>query len=116
MTTQAPKKTRKPLTGTRIGVVTSDKRDKTATVVVQFLAKLGKYGKYVKHRTVLQVHDPNNDAREGDKVEVAECRPISKTKSFRLVRIVERAPEQVTIRDDAAIEPQADDAQEAGEA
>jgi small subunit ribosomal protein S17 len=75
----------------KIGVVASDKRDKTRKVVVEFLAKHPKYGKYLKKRTVLQVHDENNQSREGDRVEVIPCRPLSKTKSWTLVRIVERA-------------------------
>jgi small subunit ribosomal protein S17 len=75
---------------TRIGVVHSDKRDKTRKVVIDFLAKHPKYGKYVKRRTVLHVHDENNESRVGDKVEVVETTPISKTKSWRLVRVVEQ--------------------------
>ncbi|MCE2882753.1 MAG: 30S ribosomal protein S17 [Planctomycetaceae bacterium] len=77
----------------RIGVVESDKRSKTRKVVIAYSGKHPKYGKYVKKRSVLQVHDENNESRLGDRVEVAECRPISKTKSWVLVRVVERAPE-----------------------
>jgi len=76
---------------TRIGFVDSDKRDKSRKVVIAYRAKHPKYGKYISRRTVLQVHDENNESREGDKVEIAECRPVSKTKRWRLVRIVERA-------------------------
>ncbi|MBI1372883.1 MAG: 30S ribosomal protein S17 [Phycisphaera sp.] len=83
---------RKPLVGTRIGKVASDKRDQTIKVVFTYKRKVPKYGKYVRQRTVYHVHDPNNEAFEGDTVEIAPCRPISKTKSWRLVRIVERAP------------------------
>jgi len=75
----------------KIGFVESDKRDKTRKVVVEFLAKHPKYGKYLKKRTVLQVHDENNESRSGDRVEVVPCRPLSKTKSWTLVRIVERS-------------------------
>ena len=57
-------------------------------------ARHAKYGKYLKRRTVLHAHDEKNEAKEGDTVEVAECRPLSKTKHHRLVRIVERAPER----------------------
>jgi len=74
-----------------IGVVTSDKRDKTIKVVVEMLVKHPRYGKYVRHKTVCHVHDENNEARVGDRVEIMECRPISKTKHWRLVRIIERA-------------------------
>lgn len=78
--------------GAKIGVVESDRREKTRKVVVSYLARHPKYGKYVKKRTVLHVHDEGNESAMGDRVEVAPCRPISKTKSWRLVRIVERAP------------------------
>jgi small subunit ribosomal protein S17 len=76
------------------GVVASDKGDKTIKVVVEYQARHPKYGKYLKRRTVLHAHDEKNDAKEGDRVEIAECRPLSKTKHHRLLRIVERAPEK----------------------
>ena len=80
------------ITGTKIGMVESDARDKTRRVVVQFLAKHPKYGKYVRKRTILHVHDEANESHRGDRVEVKQCRPVSKTKSWELVRIVDRAP------------------------
>jgi len=76
------------------GVVASDKGDKTIKVVVNYQTKHPKYGKYLKRRTVLHAHDETNDAKEGDTVEIAECRPISRTKHHRLLRVVERAPER----------------------
>ena len=76
------------------GVVASDKGDKTIKVVVAYQTRHAKYGKYLKRRTVLHAQDDKNDAKEGDTVELAECRPLSKTKHHRLVRIVERAPER----------------------
>ncbi|MBL0927079.1 MAG: 30S ribosomal protein S17 [Phycisphaerales bacterium] len=78
--------------GSRVGVVSSDKRDKTRKVVVEYSAQHAKYGKYLSRRTVLHVHDEKNESRNGDRVEVAPCRPISKTKSWTLVRVVEKAP------------------------
>jgi small subunit ribosomal protein S17 len=80
-------------TGTQIGVVESDVRLKTRKVVVNYLDKHPKYGKYVRKRTVLHVHDENNESKNGDLVEVAPCRPLSKTKSWKLVRIVEKRAE-----------------------
>ena len=77
--------------GTQIGVVESDKRDKTRKVVVEYMSRHAKYGKFLRQRTVLQVHDEDNQSRLGDRVEVAPCRPMSKTKSWRLVRIVEKS-------------------------
>jgi small subunit ribosomal protein S17 len=84
----------RPLLRTVVGVVASDKGDKTIKVVVNYQTKHPKYGKYLKRRTVLHAHDEKNDAKLGDTVEIAECRPLSKTKHHRLVRIVERAPER----------------------
>jgi len=75
----------------KIGVVESDKRDKSRTVVIRYMVKHPKYGKYVRRRTALQVHDPLNESRVGDTVEVEPCRPISKTKTWRLVRVVQRS-------------------------
>lgn len=85
-TTQAAK-------GARTGIVESDARDKTRKVVIGFLARHPKYGKFIKRRTVLHVHDEGNESRVGDVVEVVPCRPISKTKSWRLSRVVERRSE-----------------------
>ena len=79
---------------TVVGVVASDKGNKTIKVVVNYQTKHDKYGKYLKRRTVLHAHDEKNEAREGDTVEIAECRPLSKTKHHRLLRIVQKAPEK----------------------
>lgn len=76
------------------GVVASDKGDKTIKVIVNYQQKHPKYGKYLKRRTVLHAHDEANEAREGDTVELAECRPLSKTKHHRLTRILQAAPER----------------------
>ena len=76
-----------------IGVVTSDKVSKTRKVVFEYLARHAKYNKYVKRQTVLHVHDEKNESHLGDHVEVMQCRPISKMKSYRLVRIVSRGPQ-----------------------
>jgi small subunit ribosomal protein S17 len=77
-----------------IGVVTAaQKTPKTLRVVVQYRVKHPGYGKYVRHRTVLHAHDEKGEARQGDRVELAHCRPLSKTKNWRLVRVVIRAPQ-----------------------
>src|SRR5690348_10314530 len=76
------------------GVVASDKGDKTIKVIVEYQQRHPKYGKYLKRRTVLHAHDEKNEAHEGDTVELAECRPLSKTKHHRLLRIVTKAPEK----------------------
>lgn len=77
---------------TRIGIVSSHGREKTIAVMLSYSVKHPKYGKILRRRTVLHAHDEKNEAITGDKVEIAECRPISKTKSWRLVRILEKAP------------------------
>lgn len=76
---------------TEIGIVTSDKRQKTITVVVNHLVKHAQYGKYITRSTKLHAHDEKNEAKCGDRVEVFEARPLSKQKRWRLLRIVERA-------------------------
>lgn len=81
---------------TIIGEVSSAKTAKTIKVVVQYQTKHAKYGKYLKRSSVYHVHDEKGEAREGDKVEIAECRPFSRTKHHRLVRVVEKAPEKIT--------------------
>jgi small subunit ribosomal protein S17 len=93
-TTKAPAKTpAAKAQATRIGVVDTDGRNKTRRVVVNYQDKHPKYGKYIRKRTVLHVHDENNESKSGDLVEVVPCRPISKTKSWKLVRIVEKRAE-----------------------
>ena len=76
---------------TRVGVVVSDKMDKTITVAVRDNIRHPLYNKIVKRTYKLKAHDENNDAHEGDTVRVMETRPLSKDKRFRLVEIVERA-------------------------
>ena len=68
--------------------VVSKSGDKSIKVVINYKVKHPKYGKYIRKRTILGVHDENNKANIGDVVEVAECRPISKSKNWRLVSIV----------------------------
>ena len=73
------------------GTVTSNKADKTVTVLVERLVKHRLYLKYVRRRTKFAAHDDHNDCRIGDKVLLSETRPISKTKRWRVVKIVEKA-------------------------
>jgi small subunit ribosomal protein S17 len=92
-TNAAPAAKAPAIVSTKIGVVDTDKRDKTRKVVVNYLSQHPKYGKYTRQRTVLHVHDERNESKAGDVVEVAPCRPLSKTKSWKLVRIVEKRAE-----------------------
>ena len=75
----------------RIGVVTSDKMDKSIVVSVERKVKHPKYGKFVKKTKKFVAHDEINDCNIGDTVKIMETRPLSKTKNWRLVEIVERA-------------------------
>lgn len=90
--TPAPKAAPKKKLVTFRGIVESDKRDRTRTVVVRFQARHPKYGKIMKEQTVLQVHDDANASRQGDVVLVEPCRRMSKTKTWRIQRVVESRP------------------------
>jgi small subunit ribosomal protein S17 len=90
--TQAAATTERGNRRTEVGVVTSDKMNKTRRVEIPRLVKHPRYGKYIKRRTICKVHDENNESRTGDTVEIMEARPISKTKNWRLVRVVKKAP------------------------
>ena len=74
-----------------MGVVTSDKMQKTRRVEIPRMVKHARYGKYIRRRTICHVHDENNESRLGDTVEIMESRPISKSKHWRLIRVVSRA-------------------------
>lgn len=73
------------------GRVVSDKMEKSIVVAIERFVKHPIYGKFIKRTTKLHVHDENNECGIGDKVEIRECRPPSKTKSSTLVRVVEKA-------------------------
>ncbi len=75
------------------GMVVSDKMNKTVTVLLERQVKHPLYKKYIKRSTKLHVHDENNECSIGDKVAIRECRPISKTKSWQLVEVIERGVE-----------------------
>ncbi len=76
---------------TFVGIVESNKMEKTITVEVQRLVKHPVYGKYIKRSTKLKADDPKNECSIGDKVKVLSTRPLSKTKRWRLVEIIEKA-------------------------
>jgi len=76
---------------TKSGVVTSNKMEKTITVAVERKVKHPIYGKFVKKTTKFHAHDESNEARPGDVVKIMETRPLSKTKRWRLVEIIEKA-------------------------
>ena len=73
------------------GRVTSNKMDKTITVAIERLVKHPVYGKYIRRTTKLHAHDEHNECRAGDLVTIKQCRPLSKTKAWTLVAVVERA-------------------------
>ncbi len=74
------------------GRVSSDKMDKTITVVIERRIKHPLYGKYITRSQKVHAHDEENDCRIGDTVTVEQCRPLSRSKTWRLVEVVERAP------------------------
>ena len=86
MSTTIVRKSRK----SRIGIVRSDKMAKSITVAVERKIKHGLYGKVMKKSKKFQAHDETNECKEGDTVKVMETRPLSKTKRWRLVEIIER--------------------------
>jgi len=79
---------------TMSGRVVSDKMDKTITVLIERRVPHPVYGKYVRRSTKIHAHDQNNECKEGDTVVIEPCRPMAKTKSWRLVKILEKAKEQ----------------------
>ena len=85
-----PEGTKRELTGR----VTSAKMQKSVAVAVERLERHPVYGKFIRRTTKLLAHDENNECREGDTVTIAETRPLSKRKAWRVVSIVERAPER----------------------
>ena len=76
---------------TKTGIVSSDKMDKPVTVAVERKVKHPIYGKFVKKTTKFHAHDEKNEARPGDVVKIMETRPLSKTKRWRLIEIIEKA-------------------------
>jgi small subunit ribosomal protein S17 len=74
------------------GKVVSSKMHKTVAVAVERLVKHPAYGKYVRRTTKLLAHDESGECRDGDLVDIAECRPLSRRKSWRVVRVVKQAP------------------------
>jgi len=73
------------------GVVDRAKAEKTRRVKIEFLVKHPKYGKYIRRRTLVSVHDEENVSQAGDRVEIIPCRPMSKTKRWKVVRVMEKA-------------------------
>lgn len=86
-TTTEPRK----VSRTRVGVVDRARADKTRRVVIEFQTKHPKYGKFIRRRTVLAVHDESNASGVGDRVEIKPCRPMSKTKRWTLVKVLQKA-------------------------
>jgi small subunit ribosomal protein S17 len=89
--TDRPEEASRRARRTVIGVVTSTAMQKTIVVQVDRLVKHPVFKKYVRRTSVYKAHDTEGVAKKGDRVEIAECRPISKTKRFRLVRVVHKS-------------------------
>jgi small subunit ribosomal protein S17 len=83
--------TDKPTVRTTVGRVVSNKMQKSVTVAVERLVRHPVYGKFIRRTTKIMAHDEDGTCREGDMVAIAECRPISKRKAWRVVEVIERA-------------------------
>ncbi len=88
---EAKEKTRVKKLHKMVGLVSSTGGDKTIRVIVDNIVKHPRYGKFVRYRTKVAAHDPHNEAAVGDTVEIVACRRISKTKAFKLSRVVREA-------------------------
>jgi small subunit ribosomal protein S17 len=84
------KKVQRTLTGR----VVSNKMDKTVSVAIERLIKHPAYGKYIRRTSKVLAHDATNECKEGDRVAIAECRPISKNKSWSVVNVVDRSADK----------------------
>lgn len=87
--------TQENLQRTLVGRVIGDKRDKTRTVVIEYARRHPMYGKVMRKTTKYHIHDPENQSHEGDLVEIKQVRPVSKTKTWALVRIVDAAAQDL---------------------
>jgi|KBSSwiStaDraftv2_1062776.scaffolds.fasta_scaffold3189355_1 small subunit ribosomal protein S17 len=85
-----------------VGRVVSNKMKKSVTVTVERLVRHPVYGKFIRRTTKIMAHDEEGSCREGDTVAIVECRPISKRKAWRVVEILERAPQDVGSHVDAS--------------
>jgi small subunit ribosomal protein S17 len=99
-----------------VGVVDRAGQDRTRRVVISYSARHPRYGKYIRKRTVLHVHDETNESHMGDRVEIAECRPVSRMKRWALVRIVEKAPVKADIVYGEAVADRGADGKSGGKA
>lgn len=79
-----------------VGRVVSNKMDKTITVLVERSVKHPVYGKYVKRSTKLKAHDETEQCNEGDLVSIQECKPLARSKNWKLVQVLEKAPAPVS--------------------
>ena len=94
MSEEAAKTTEGKIKRTVTGRVVSNKMDKTVAVAIERYIKHPAYGKYVRRTTKVLAHDETNDCREGDRVAISECRPLSKRKAWQVVNVIERAVER----------------------
>jgi small subunit ribosomal protein S17 len=93
--------TDKPTHRPTIGRVVSNKMQKSVTVAIERLVKHPAYGKFIRRTTKVMAHDEEGTCRAGDTVAIVECRPISKRKSWRVVEIVRRAPDETAATTEA---------------
>ena len=97
----------RPRRKTEVGIVTSDKMQKTRRVEIERLVPHEKYGKFIRRRTVCHAHDEANQSHLGDIVEIMETRPLSKLKRWRIVRIVRQGAQQALAGEGEAAQAEA---------
>jgi small subunit ribosomal protein S17 len=105
MTVESPKAPTRTPRKTEVGVVASDKMNKTRRVVVERLVPHPKYGKMLRRRTICHAHDEASESHRGDMVEIMETRPLSKLKRWRIVRIVRKGAQQALGGEDEGMSP-----------
>lgn len=101
MTTAAPASKSRRVRPLEEGIVDRASTDKTRRVRIEFQVRHPKYGKFIKRRSYLTVHDENNVSGVGDQVQIMPCRPVSKTKQWKVVQVLAKAVGEVRLHDES---------------
>jgi len=100
MSTAATTPERKRNRRVEVGIVDRATMDKTRRVRIEFQVRHPKYGKFIKRRSFITVHDENNESAVGDQVQIMPCRPMSKTKQWKILKVIARAVGEVRLHDE----------------
>ena len=101
MSTAAATPQRKRNRRVEVGIVDRATTDKTRRVRIEFQVRHPKYGKFIKRRSFLTAHDENNESGVGDQVQIMPCRPMSKTKQWKILKVIARAVGEVRLHDES---------------